>query len=87
MYKADVLAKFSKEIQDLAQRGVYTLFESKDGNDLLVMTNDSTCFLFNNKGVYLTSTTSSSINFSKYNQLETTSFEYVDSILNILRAT
>lgn len=87
MYKADVLAKFSKEIQDLAQRGVYTLFESKDGNDLLVMGNDSKCFLFNNKGVYLTSTTSSSINFSKYNQLETTSFEHVDSIFNILRTT
>lgn len=83
MYKADVLAKFPKEVKDLAQQGVYTLFESKDGNDLLVMSNDSKCFLFNDKGVYSTSTTSLSINFSKYNQLETTSFEHVDSILKL----
>ncbi len=85
MYKPDVLAKFPKEVQDLAMRGVYTLFESKIDNSLLAKTSTLDCFKFDSMGSYGATLPCSSIDFSKYEQLDTVSSQQLSGLIKAVK--
>lgn len=70
MYKPEIVARFPKEVQDLARRGIYTLFQSKDGNDLIALSSGRDCFRFDSLGTYGATLPLTTIDFSKYEKLD-----------------
>lgn len=81
MYKPEVVAKFPREVQDLARRGVYTLFQAKDGKDLIAKSSGPECFRFDALGAYGATLPLSAIDFSHYERLDLVTADQVATLV------
>lgn len=85
MYKPEIVAKFPKEVQDLARRGVYTLFQSKDGKDLLAQSSGDDCFRFDALGSYGATLPMTVIDFSRYERLDLITADQITAIVKAIK--
>lgn len=75
MYKQDVISRLPEEIVDLARKGLYHLYENREDHNLLVVTKDRTCFVFDQTGNYKSKLNEADIDFSSYETLDTLNIE------------
>lgn len=86
--KKELYKVFPKEIQDLAQMGVYNLFESVNNNELieLIALSSDTAYHFKPDGSFISMSDVQKINFHNLKRLHIISIEEYGDMLKAVRA-